>query len=73
MVAIHNRRDMSKEGIRLRKLFGELLDELIATGLEHDVARRELLKVLHGKDSEILSRLEPGAKICKTIKNRKRD
>ena len=58
MVVIRNRRDTSKEGVRLRKLFGEFLDELMVTGLEHETARQELLKVLCGKSSEILSKLD---------------
>lgn len=53
MVAIYNRRDMSEDGIRLRKRFGQLLDELTAAGIEPDAARRELVRTLCGKDSEI--------------------
>lgn len=37
-----------------RQQFSALLDHLVGTGIDHAVARQEILKLLHGKTSEIL-------------------
>ena len=52
-----NRRDSSEVGLNRRKKFGEMLDMIVAKGIERDVARVELLKLLRGEHSEILVNL----------------
>lgn len=52
-----NRRDSSEVGLNRRKKFGEMLDMIAAKGIERDVARVELLKLLRGEHSEILVNL----------------
>lgn len=54
MVVCHDRRDMSPAGHRRRQLFGELLDILVAAGLEAQDARQELLLVVRGGSSPLL-------------------
>lgn len=58
----NNRRDVSEAGLRRRRHFGELLDYLVAQGLEFDVARNELLKVLRGEPSPLLRKFKPPGK-----------
>ena len=50
-----DRRDMSPEGIARRKRFGALLESLEEQGLSRNVARRELLKIVRGESSTVLS------------------
>lgn len=52
-----NRRDLSEVGLNRRKKFGEMLDMIVAKGIERDVGRVELLKLLRGEHSEILVNL----------------
>ncbi len=54
-----DRRDMSEAGLRRRRRFGELLERLVSAGLEREVARAELIKIVHGQPSEILRRFTP--------------
>lgn len=54
MDCFSDRRDTSPMGLRRRARFGELLDSLVAKGLEPLFARAELLKVLRGEASSIL-------------------
>ena len=54
-----NRRDNSAEGLKRRQKFSELQDYLVTQGIQQDVARRELLKVLHGEASELLKAYNP--------------
>jgi hypothetical protein len=56
-----DRRDLTAAGLARRQRFGELLDFLVAQGLEHAIARSELLKVLRGQTSEILKKFRPPA------------
>ena len=49
-----DRRDLSAVGEQRRRRFDELIQHLIGRGLEHAVARTELLKVARGLPSEIL-------------------
>jgi hypothetical protein len=49
-----DRRDMSETGIRRREKFRELLDLLTAEGMDQELARTELLKVLRGETSVLL-------------------
>ncbi len=55
----NDRRDQSKSGDERRKKFNDLLAFLIENGLETEVARIELLKVMHGGKSEILAKIQP--------------
>ena len=48
-----DRRDTSKKGIRARQRFGKLLDMLVEAGLDADIAREELKKLLRGEESKI--------------------
>lgn len=50
-----DRRDLSERGLKRRKKFGEMLDILTAKGIEHEVARTELLKVLRGEHSDLIT------------------
>jgi hypothetical protein len=52
-----DRRDYSEAGLRRRERFGQLIDQLVAHGVEKDVARAELLKILRGQKSELIDRL----------------
>lgn len=54
-----DRRDQSPQGLQRRQLFGEILENLINAGMDHDTARNELLKVLNGGHSTILSNFTP--------------
>lgn len=54
-----NRRDRSETGLKRRAKFGELLDYLVAQGLDYEIARAELIKVSHGDKSEILAKFRP--------------
>lgn len=54
-----DRRDSSPQGLQRRQLFGEILENLINAGLNHETARKELLKVLNGGQSAILSNFTP--------------
>ena len=54
-----SRRDLSEKGLARRKKFGEMLDYLESQGLEFEIARVELIKVLRGENSEILKNFKP--------------
>lgn len=54
-----DRRDQSEAGVRRRKRFGALLDFLVSQGVERQLARVELIKVLRGQNSELLARFKP--------------
>lgn len=49
-----DRRDLSEAGIKRREKFGILLEKLKAKGIEENVARTELLKLLRGEASELI-------------------
>lgn len=54
MEEFKDRRDTSPNGLLRRNKFGLLLDRLKEAGFETNIARQELLKIVHGKDSELL-------------------
>lgn len=54
-----DRRDLSEQGLARRKKFGELMDFLIENGLDKEIAREELLKVVRGGKSEVLAKYKP--------------
>jgi len=54
MDCFSDRRNNSEIGVRRRARFGELIDNLVAKGLERERARSELLRVLRGEQSAIL-------------------
>ena len=49
-----DRRDASDVGLQRRTRLGELVDVLVTRGLDRQLARTELLKVLRGQPSTIL-------------------
>ncbi len=57
MEECQDRRDTSELGIRRREKFGQMLELLKSSGMETAVARQELLKVMHGENSEVLKDL----------------
>ena len=54
-----NRRNNSAAGRAKRKKFGELLNYLVQSGLDAQVAYAELIKITRGEESEILARMKP--------------
>ena len=58
-----DRRDVSQAGLARRKKFGDILDYLVEQGLEHAIARDELIKVVRGEQSEILKNFKPPSTI----------
>lgn len=54
-----DRRDFSDGGLKRRQRFDQLLIFLETHGLEKTVARDELIKVINGGSSDILSAIEP--------------
>lgn len=61
MDSFNDRRDISPKGEARRRRFDELMAYLVERGLEAKVARHELLEVMHGKPSEILTKIRPPA------------
>ncbi len=60
MDAFNNRRDMSEKGEKRRKRFAQLIEYLKEQHkVEHEVARDELLKVMRGEKSELLTNIKP--------------
>lgn len=57
-----DRRDLSEAGITRRKRFDELLSFLVENDLEPEIARLELIKVMRGEKSEVLSKIRPPTK-----------
>lgn len=57
MADFQDRRDGSPGGQKRRDEFKKLLDALVEHNVEHDLARDELRKVLHGESSEIIENL----------------
>lgn len=52
-----DRRDLSAAGIKRRNTFDQFMHYLGSLGMAEDLARRELLKVVHGGKSELLQNL----------------
>lgn len=57
MECFNDRRDLSKTGLKRRELFGRLMAMLEKKGLPADLARTELLKLIHGRESHVLEQL----------------
>lgn len=57
MDVFNDRRDLSPQGLHRRRQFDGLLDVLEARGIERGLARHELLRVLRGEHSDLLSAL----------------
>ena len=53
-----DRRDMSPAGRERRERFDELLNYLVRSGLDADIAYTELIKVARGGESEILAKIK---------------
>ena len=49
-----DRRDQSPNGLLRRKRFGEMLDKLVADGVEFGLARTELLKLMRGQPHDLI-------------------
>ena len=49
-----DRRDQSANGLLRRKRFGEMLDKLVADGVEFTRARAELLKLMRGQPHDLI-------------------
>ncbi len=62
MDAFSDRRDFSERGFKRREKFEFMLDFLAEQGIDKLVAREELLKVMHGQKSIILSCIHPPKK-----------
>lgn len=61
MDSFNDRRDTLPKGEARRRRFAELMAYLVERGLSATVARHELLEVMHGKPSEILTKIRPPA------------
>ena len=57
MEEFRDRRDTSEMGLRRRERFGQLLEMLKDSGMDANIARQELLRVMRGENSEILHNL----------------
>lgn len=57
-----NRRDLTETGAQRRKKFTELLKFLVDNRFDKKIARMELLKVMRGEKSELLSKISPPRK-----------
>lgn len=57
MDCFNDRRDVSTGGLKRRELFGKLMKMLTDKGVETDVARTELLKVIKGEPSSVLEKM----------------
>lgn len=54
LAVFSERRNTTRQGARVRNLFGRILSSLEGGGLDKRLARTEILKVVHGRDSEFL-------------------
>ncbi|UCV23056.1 oxidoreductase [Ferribacterium limneticum] len=61
MDSFSDRRDTSAQGEARRLRFNELMAYLQSRGLAAEVARHELLEVMHGRPSAILTQIRPPA------------
>jgi hypothetical protein len=57
MECFNDRRDLSTAGLKRRELFGRLMALLEKKGLPADLARTELLKLIHGEHSHVLEKI----------------
>lgn len=53
----YDRRDKSENGKQRRDHFNHVLVKLTSCGIDNDVARLELLKVIHGEKSPLIEKL----------------
>ncbi len=51
------RRNTSSLGLRRKELFGQMWEQLKERGISHPLIRNELLRVVHGKQSKLLTNL----------------
>ena len=54
-----NRRDLSEKGEKRRKKFDEMLQFLMSKNIDRETARTEMIKVVRGGRSEMLSKIQP--------------
>lgn len=57
MECFNDRRDPSKAGLKRRELFGRLMAMLEKKRVPADQARSELLKLIHGQQSQVLEQM----------------
>ena len=57
MEECRDRRDTSELGLRRREKFGQLHELLKNSGMDANIARQELLRVMRGESSDILHNL----------------
>lgn len=57
MDEFNNRRDTSERGRMRREKFERVLQQLVGKGLDEQVARTELIKLMHGHESTILNKI----------------
>ena len=57
MEEFRDRRDTSEMGLRRREKFGQLHELLKNSGMDANIARQELLRVMRGESSDILHNL----------------
>jgi len=60
MDVFHSRRDNSAAGIKSRADFDRLLRQLVDSGVDVALARREVSQWLHGQDNHLLQLLKAG-------------
>lgn len=51
--SFYNRRDLSEAGVKRRERFDDFLAKLVAAGVETDVARAELRKLMRGEPNTV--------------------
>jgi hypothetical protein len=57
MDCFNNRRDLSERGQQRRETFEKVLVYLVKKGVEKEKARQEILKIMRGEKSELLTKL----------------
>jgi len=57
MDCFDDRRDFSHPGLKRRRLFGQLMEVLQRKGVEPHIARVELIRLMRGEQSPVLSEL----------------
>ncbi len=58
MDVFKSRRDMTKEGVKRREIFDQLVGRLVERGVQASEARTAILKWLRGQDSELVRMLD---------------
>ena len=67
MVYCSDRRDYSPQGLLRKRVFGKMLEQLEELGLSRETARGELLKVVYGKRSHLLKKMNFDTSLLKNL------